>query len=61
MTTFTSPSAATTTQMSVAMGNLLFGRHTNFLHGDVKVEVLTREWVVTIDGDVIIINFEIMA
>ena len=40
------------------MGNLLFGRRTNFLHSNVEVEVLAREWVVAIDGDVIVIDFE---
>ena len=44
--------------MGMAMSNLLFGRRTNFLHSDIEVEVLTRKRVVTINGDVIVINFD---
>ena len=54
---FTAAAAASTTLVNVAVRDLFFSRCANFLDRHVEVEVLARERVVAIDGDIVVFDF----
>jgi len=54
----TPAAAATAALMDVTVGDLFLCRSAHFLHRDIEVEMLTRERMIPVNGNIIFLHFD---